>query len=100
MPFMTHAFIRDRRDDIMREWEERVAREAREIKLVDSALRDHLPEFLDELADWMQHGEAPGTPMMRAAAALHAAQRLDHSFQLTQTSTSIGCCGRPSCTSC
>ena len=42
MLFMTHAFIRDRRDDIMREWEKRVASEAREIKLADSALRDHL----------------------------------------------------------
>lgn len=84
MSFATHAFIRDRRDDIMREWEARVASEAREIKLTDSALRNHLPEFLDELADWMQSAEAPGSSRMRCAAARHAAQRLDHSFQLTQ----------------
>jgi signal transduction histidine kinase/CheY-like chemotaxis protein len=84
MSFATHAFIRDRRDDIMRDWQARVANEAREIKLVDSALRNHLPEFLDELADWLQSAEAPGTSRMRAAAARHAAQRVDHSFQLTQ----------------
>jgi signal transduction histidine kinase/ActR/RegA family two-component response regulator len=84
MPFTTHTFVRDRREDIMREWEKRVASEAREIKLADSALRNHLPEFLDELADWMQQGEAPGTSRMRAAAARHAAQRVDHAFQLTQ----------------
>jgi CheY-like chemotaxis protein len=41
-------------------------------------------EFLDELADWLQSTEAPGTSRMRAAAARHAAQRVDHSFQLTQ----------------
>ena len=57
MSFATHAFIRERRDDIMREWEARVESEAQAIKLTDSALRDHLPEFLDELADWMQQGE-------------------------------------------
>lgn len=84
MSFATHDFLRERRDDIMREWEARVASEARTIKLTDSALRDHLPEFLDELADWLQSAEAPGTPKMRAAAARHAAQRLDHSFQLSQ----------------
>lgn len=84
MPFATHAFLREHRDDIMREWEARVASEAQEIKLTGSALRNHLPELLDELADWMQSAEAAGTSRMRAAAARHAAQRLDHSFQLTQ----------------
>jgi hypothetical protein len=83
----------------MREWEARVASEAQEIKLTDSALRNHLPEFLDELADWMQQGEAPGTSRMRAAAARHASQRLDHSFQLTQLVHEYRCCGQPSCTS-
>jgi hypothetical protein len=88
MSFAIHGFIREQRDDIMRDWEARVASEPRErereSKLADSALRNHLPEFLDELADWLQSAEAPGTPTMRAAAARHAAQRLDHSFQLTQ----------------
>jgi signal transduction histidine kinase/CheY-like chemotaxis protein len=84
MTFSTSEFIRDRRNDILREWEKRVATEARAIKLADSALRDHLPEFLDELAAWLEQGEAPGTSRMRAAAALHAAQRLDQSYQLTQ----------------
>jgi signal transduction histidine kinase/CheY-like chemotaxis protein len=68
----------------MRDWAARVASEPREIKLADSALRNHLPELLNELADWLQSAEAPGTSRMRAAAARHAAQRLDHSFQLTQ----------------
>lgn len=84
MSFATHAFIREHRDDIMHDWEARVAAEPREIKLADSALRNHLPELLNELADWLQGAEAPGASRMRAAAARHAAQRLDHSFQLTQ----------------
>lgn len=84
MSFATHAFIRKHREDIMRDWEARVAREPREIRLSDLALRNHLPELLVELADWLQGADAPGTPRMRAAAARHAAQRLDHSFQLTQ----------------
>jgi signal transduction histidine kinase len=82
--FEIASFLRERRDDIMREWEARVASEARDIKLADSALRNHLPDFLAELADWLEQGEAPGTSRMRTAAAMHAAQRLDHSFQLTQ----------------
>lgn len=84
MSFDIASFLRERRDDIMRDWEERVAREPREITLADSVLRNHLPSFLDELADWLEGGEAPGTSRMRSAAAMHAVQRLDHSFQLTQ----------------
>jgi len=68
MAFLTHALLRERRDDIMREWEARVESEPRVIKLADSALRDHLPTLLDELADWMEQGEEPGTSRMRAAA--------------------------------
>jgi two-component system, cell cycle sensor histidine kinase and response regulator CckA len=84
MPFVMSAFLRDHRDEMMREWEARVASESRDIRLSDSALRDHLPELLDELAIWVEQGEAAGTPRMRAAAVRHAAQRLEHSFQLTQ----------------
>src|ERR1700674_278463 len=84
MPFVMSAFLRDHRDEMMREWEARVTSESRDIRLSDSALRDHLPELLDELAIWVEQGEAAETPRMRAAAVRHAAQRLEHSFQLTQ----------------
>jgi signal transduction histidine kinase/ActR/RegA family two-component response regulator len=83
-PLATHTFIREHRDDIIHEWEALVAAEPREVKLVDSALRDHLPEFLDELAAWLERSEAPGGARMRTVASLHAAQRLDNSFQLKQ----------------
>lgn len=80
----THTFIREHRDEIIREWEALVAAEPRDVKLVDSALRDHMPEFLDELAAWLERSEAPGGARMRTAASRHAAQRLDNAFQLNQ----------------
>ncbi len=80
MPLVLHAFLRDHRDEIVRDWEALVAREPRDIRLSDLALRDHLPAFLDELAAWLEQDEAPGTPRMRAAAARHAAQRLYHAL--------------------
>jgi two-component system, chemotaxis family, CheB/CheR fusion protein len=83
-PLATHTFIREHRDEIIREWEELVAAGPRDVKLVDSALRDHLPDFLDELAAWLEQSAEPGGARMRAAAARHAAQRLDNSFQLKQ----------------
>ena len=84
MPLVLYVFLRERREEILREWQSLVASEPREIMLADSALRDHLPAFLDELAAWLEQGEVPGTPRLRAATARHAAQRLSHSFQLAQ----------------
>jgi PAS domain S-box-containing protein len=78
------AFLREHRDEVMREWEALVGQEPRDVKLTRLALRDDLPALLEELAAWLDQGEAPSTSRMRAAAARHAAQRLEHSYQLTQ----------------
>ncbi len=84
MPFAMGAFLREHRDEVMREWEALVGQEPRDVKLTRLALRDDLPALLEELATWLDQGEAPSTSRMRAAAARHAAQRLEHSYQLTQ----------------
>ncbi len=81
---MTHEFLREHRDEIVRDWESLALAKPGEVKLGDSALRDHLPEFLKELADWLEHGEELGTTRMRAAAWVHALDRLEHSYQLAQ----------------
>jgi two-component system cell cycle sensor histidine kinase/response regulator CckA len=81
---VTHAFLRGHRDEIVREWESLVTAHPGEVKLVESVLRDHLPEFLEELADWLEQGEEPGTTKMRAAALRYALDRLEHSYQLSQ----------------
>jgi len=67
----------------VREWEALVEREPRVIKLADAVLRNHVPELLEELAEWMARTGPPGT-RMRAAAIAHAAHRVDQAFQLTQ----------------
>jgi signal transduction histidine kinase len=84
MPLTTHAFLRSQGDRIIREWEALVAAEPRRIALPEPLLRDHLPELLSELADWLERDELVGGERMRAAAARHAAQRLDQSLSLAE----------------
>jgi PAS domain S-box-containing protein len=84
MPLPIHRFLREHRDEIIATWEEAAAAEERDVYLTGAALRDHLPEFLNELAAWLESAEAPGTPSVRAAAADHAASRLRDSYQLKQ----------------
>jgi signal transduction histidine kinase len=81
---VTPRFIREHREEIMREWEALVAREPRTVTLSNGILRNSLPEFLEELAEWLEGGNAPGGARMRAASVAHAADRLEHSFQLSE----------------
>jgi hypothetical protein len=67
----------------VREWEALVEREPWVVKLADAVLRNHVPELLEELAEWMARTGLPGT-RMRAAAIAHAAHRVDQAFQVTQ----------------
>jgi signal transduction histidine kinase/ActR/RegA family two-component response regulator len=80
----TPAFLREQQDRILREWEANVQAEAPIVDLTGSVLRNHIPEFLDELANWLEGTAPPGTAAMRLAAVAHAGQRLEHGFQLTQ----------------
>lgn len=84
LAIMPYTFLRERRERIIEEWSALVASESREITLTKLALRDHLPALLDELAVWVEGAASPSKPDLRAVAAQHAAQRLDHSFQLGQ----------------
>ena len=82
--FSAPTFLRQNRDQIVREWEASVEAEAPVVDLKDAVLRDHIPEFVDALANWLEGSAAPGTAEMRFAAVAHADQRLEHGFQLKQ----------------
>jgi signal transduction histidine kinase/ActR/RegA family two-component response regulator len=84
MSFSIHDFLRDQRDAIVRAWEASVEEEPRVISLAGSLLRNHIPELLDELADWMELDISPGTARMRVASTVHAADRLEHKFEIAQ----------------
>jgi PAS domain S-box-containing protein len=78
------SFLRQRRDELIRQWEERVCAGPCEVKLAGAALRDHLPAFIDELAGWIERAEGLDAPAPCPSAASHAVQRLDQAVQLAQ----------------
>jgi PAS domain S-box-containing protein len=84
MPLHTREFLRRRHDDIMREWEHAVRSESQVVELEHAALRDHLPQLLNELAEWMESGEPVTSTSLKLSSAQHAANRLEHTFQLKQ----------------
>jgi two-component system cell cycle sensor histidine kinase/response regulator CckA len=84
MSLVAHEFLREHSDEILHEWESLVVAHPDEVKLANSVLRDHLPEFLEGLAHWLEHGGEPGTIKMRAVALRHAVDRLEPSYQISQ----------------
>lgn len=86
MGFALDSFLLAHRDEIIREWEQAIgAHSSREVTLAASALRDHAPQFLGELAAWVSDGDSPAlAERLRASAGAHAAQRLAHAYQLPQ----------------
>jgi PAS domain S-box-containing protein len=79
-----HDFLRTHRERILRSWETRVLREVRGVALEGLALRDQLPAFLIELADWLEGGTPPGQARLGRAALNHAIDRLDEGLDLEQ----------------
>jgi len=79
-----HRFLRERREHILRVWEELVVAEVRRVELTGLALRDTIPEFLDELADWLESGDPPGARKVGAEALKHVLDRLEHGLDLGQ----------------
>jgi PAS domain S-box-containing protein len=77
-------FLRERRDAILRSWEDRVVAETHEIALRGAALRDDVPGLLDALADWLASGEPPDRSQVAAEALKHVLQRLDEGLSLAQ----------------
>jgi signal transduction histidine kinase len=84
MSLITHEFLTRERGRIMAEWERAIREEPRPIPLEDSALRNDLPEFLDQLAVWMRAEHAPLGGMLQGAPTTHAKQRLKQAYQLAQ----------------
>jgi PAS domain S-box-containing protein len=85
VPLRLAEFLRSHRDAILEEWEAEVRKLPAAPSLSQPALRDHMPELLDWIAERIsRHQEAgvdfgPGT-----APALHAVQRLREGFDLRQ----------------
>jgi PAS domain S-box-containing protein len=83
-PETVHAFLREDRDRILRSWEELVVAKDRRVELAGLALRDSIPVFLDELADWLETGAPPGGQELGEQSLRHVLDRLDRGFDLTQ----------------
>jgi signal transduction histidine kinase/CheY-like chemotaxis protein len=79
-----HNFLRDRRERILRTWETLVLAEVRRVDLNGLAFRDTIPGFLDELADWLETGHAPGGRKLGEEALRHVFRRLDQGLDLGQ----------------
>ncbi len=79
-----HRFLRERREQILRVWEELVLAEVRRVELAGLALRDTIPQFLDELADWLESGGPPVARKVGAEALKHVLDRLEHGLDLGQ----------------
>jgi PAS domain S-box-containing protein len=78
------GFLRAHKDAILRLWETRVTSEQREIALTGLALRDDLPELLDDLSAWLASDGAPETSLVAACALTHVRQRLEQGLSLAQ----------------
>lgn len=80
----TPALLREQRDRIVAEWEAKVQAGAPIVDLTGALLRNHIPAFVDELVDWLEGTDPPGTAAVRLAAVTHADDRIEHGFQLAQ----------------
>jgi hypothetical protein len=78
------GFLRLHEDAIVRSWETRVTSENREIELTGLALRDDIPDLLNELAAWLASDAAPETSLVATRALAHVMQRLDAGLSLAQ----------------
>ncbi|HET9597017.1 MAG TPA: ATP-binding protein [Anaeromyxobacteraceae bacterium] len=76
--------MRERRESILRSWEELVRANAPGVARFTRALRDHLPALLDGLAQCASGAEETGRTEIRRAASRHALQRLDEHVDLAQ----------------
>jgi PAS domain S-box-containing protein len=90
MPPFTRNFFRDQRDEIVAAWERVAAAGRSDVKLTGSALRDHLPELLEELARWWEGAQQAGSPAMQSAAVRRSAAQLDDANQLRRLVSELG----------
>ncbi|HLL21464.1 MAG TPA: HAMP domain-containing sensor histidine kinase [Kofleriaceae bacterium] len=77
------AYLRAHKADIVERWCERVTTHLPVLARLDRAsLIDHLPEFLDGLADWIEGETDAARTAFGALAIGHAIQRLGHGVDL------------------
>ncbi|MGC4116820.1 MAG: ATP-binding protein [Myxococcales bacterium] len=82
--FSVASFLRKGKAAIVRAWETRVTSEQRGVELAGPAMRNEVPELLDELAEWLDTAAVPETSPLGARALSHVLQRLDEGLTLTQ----------------
>ncbi len=88
MPIHLAAFLRQQRQAILEAWEVEVRRLPAAQALDRTALRNHLPQLLERIADWLarprQQGVAEG---LGDIPDVHALERLGEGFDLRQVVT-------------
>jgi signal transduction histidine kinase len=77
------AFLRASKDDVLREWETQVRSLPAASDLSRPALRDHMPELVERLADAIAQGDETATPLDNVPAA-HAVGRIEAGYDLRQ----------------
>lgn len=85
-PFRLARLIRDRRGEILREWEVRTRELPITSHLDRPALVDHVPQLLEAIADMAEKGGGAHTPLALSSAVLeqHAFDRLDAGVDLAE----------------
>ena len=79
------TFIRERADEILREWEAAVRGLPIAQDLDRLALLDHIPHLLEQIADMADDVAAGGAPVLpKELAERHALERLEEGFDLAQ----------------
>lgn len=82
-------FLRDRREQILSAWLERLVEMLSDPELTRAELRDHVPEFLRGLAEMLAPGETPDGVVARPGGA-HGAQRFRVGFDLREVVSEYG----------
>ncbi|WP_170115507.1 sensor histidine kinase [Melittangium boletus] len=77
-------FLREHRELLLLDWETTLRERAPEQPHEEAVLRDHLPEFLERLADAAEHPSAEGVSLPLALSDEHALLRLEHGQGLSQ----------------
>ncbi|APR75830.1 Formate hydrogenlyase transcriptional activator [Minicystis rosea] len=79
------AFLRTRKEQILLTWEQTARKNAAAKALSRAALRDHIPELLDNIVRALEQGLAPTAPAaLGHAPDIHAIERLGAGFDLDE----------------
>jgi PAS domain S-box-containing protein len=91
LPRRLGDFLRERHDEIVARWETSIRRLRPARLLPRPALLDHMPDFLREIADYVsQARDVPGTHPPRDFPNIHAIERLDLGYDLSEVVLEYG----------